>query len=318
MKRLSLTLIVICIFTANSCAEESIPFVEVPGGTFTRGVEGGTGYPNYDEVLFGADNPLDEVTVSAFRMSKYEIPFRLYREFAENHWKEYGLTELSWTNEEVRASAGIDDPSFEIPENWPAFHVGYFDAIEFANWLSRLDGFEPVYSVEEVRRQTADGESVYLTLDIEWNVDADGYRLPTEAEWEYAARAGNRDDDVVLSQVPDVVERIGWYADNSGGRLHEIGLKEPNSFGIHDMVGNVHEWTWDFYQPDYYPRSSDIDPRGPDVGAGDRIEYAPERTRVWRGGAVRTPIDLTPPYYRGPSSPNTRPLGGIRLVRNAD
>ncbi|MFP4550959.1 MAG: hypothetical protein ACLFNT_09160 [Spirochaetales bacterium] len=85
----------ISLFAAVSCAEESIPFVDVPGGTFTRGAEGGTGYPNYNEVRFGADNPLDEVTVSSFRMSKHEIPFGLYREFAEKHWEEYGLTELS-------------------------------------------------------------------------------------------------------------------------------------------------------------------------------------------------------------------------------
>lgn len=95
MRRAILTYIMISLFAAVSCAEESIPFVDVPGGTFTRGAEGGTGYPNYNEVRFGADNPLDEVTVSSFRMSKHEIPFGLYREFAEKHWEEYGLTELS-------------------------------------------------------------------------------------------------------------------------------------------------------------------------------------------------------------------------------
>ena len=151
--------IMLCMLTAVSCAEESIPLVAVPGGTFTRGVEGGTGYPNYDEVLFGADNPLDEVTVSAFRMSKYEIPFRLYREFAENHWKEYGLTELSWTNEEVRAYASIDDPWFEILGNWPAFYVGYSIALTVPKWMILRGGFQ---LNEGQRVSSADSISVHV------------------------------------------------------------------------------------------------------------------------------------------------------------
>ncbi|MFP4550960.1 MAG: formylglycine-generating enzyme family protein [Spirochaetales bacterium] len=169
-----------------------------------------------------------------------------------------------------------------MPENWPAFHVGYFDAIEFANWLSRRD------------------------------------RLPTEAEWEYAARAGNRDDHIVLSKDPAVIDQVGWYAGNSDGRLHEIGLKESNSFGIHDMIGNVVEWTWDFYQPDYYSHSPQVNPVGPNHGEWTWAEYAPERTRVRRGSAYPTPLQFTPPYYRGPSSPNDRFARGIRLVRSAD
>ena len=318
MRRTALICTIASLIATVSYAEESIPFVYVPGGTFTRGVEGGTGYPDFNEVRFGADNPLDDVTVSGFRMSKHEVPFGLYRQFAERHWESYGLTELSWSDEEVRASAGIDDPSFDIPENWPAFYVGYFDAIEFANWLSRRDAFEPVYTIEEVRRQTANGESAYLTLNVEWNKEADGYRLPTEAEWEYAARAGNRDDHIVLSKDPSVIDRVGWYAGNSDGRLHEIGLKEPNSFGIYDMIGNVVEWTWDFYQPDYYEDSPLVDPTGPDYGEWKWAEYAPERTRVRRGSAFPTPLQFTPPYYRGPSSPNDRFARGIRLVRNAE
>ena len=305
-----------CLCAVTGCAQESLPFVEVPGGTFTRGVEGGTGFPKYDTLRFGADNPLDEVTVSSFRMSKYEVPFALYREFAEPHWAKHGLTRLSWTDPEVLASAGIEDPSFQIPGDWPAFYVGYFDAIEFCNWLSERDGFEPVYTLEEVRRQTADGSSTYLTLSVQWNEQANGYRLPTEAEWEYSARAGNRDDAVVLSNEPAVIGRVAWYADNSGGTLQRIGQKEPNSFGTHDMIGNIGEWTWDFYQPDYYPNSSDLDPKGPEIGVWRWADYLPERTRVARGSVYRTPLDLVAPYDRGPLSPSYRGVIGIRLVRS--
>jgi formylglycine-generating enzyme required for sulfatase activity len=98
------------------------------------------------------------------------------------------------------------------------------------------------------------------------------YRLPTEAEWEYACRAGGR--GTVTEQ-----ERRGaaWFADNSGGTTHPVGLKEPNAWGLLDMLGNVAEWTADVYAP-YPPGQEDVDPTGPDEGS----------PRVVRGGAWRS------------------------------
>ena len=79
-----------------------------------------------------------------------------------------------------------------------------------------------------------------------WDEDADGYRLPTEAEWEYACRAG--------SDGPRYgpLEEIAWYRGNSGGRSHEVGGKRPNAWGFHDMLGNVWDWCWDLYDPEVY------------------------------------------------------------------
>ena len=286
----------------TACAQESLPFVDVPGGTFVRGVEG------------GEDNPLDEVTISSFRMSRYEVPFGLYSEFFEFYRQEHDVTWFSYTSPEVLQTAGIDDPSFEIPADWPAFYVGYFDAIEFCNWLSERDGFEPVYSIEEVERLYPGRDFTYSTLSIAWDREANGYRLPTEAEWEYAARAGNQDDDIVLSQDPELIDELAWYAGNASGTLQPIGQKQPNSFSIHDMLGNVGEWTWDFYQSDYYARSPKENPVGPEIGDGPF--YPPATVRVRRGAGFDNAVEFTAPYYRGPTLPNDRSTVGIRIVRN--
>ena len=99
------------------------------------------------------------------------------------------------------------------------------------------------------------------------------YRLPTEAEWEYACRAGAGDPPVGRAAL----EALAWYADNSGEKTHPVGQKQPNAWGLHDLLGNVAEWSLDAYGP--YPRADPaIDPTGPPTGSA----------RVVRGGAWRS------------------------------
>jgi formylglycine-generating enzyme required for sulfatase activity len=86
------------------------------------------------------------------------------------------------------------------------------------------------------------------------------YRLPTEAEWEYAARAGRASD-------VDDLDRLAWFDGNSGGQTHPVGQKEPNAWGLHDVHGNVSEWVSDWYAPDYYENSPAVDPPGPESGS---------------------------------------------------
>jgi formylglycine-generating enzyme len=114
----------------------------------------------------------------------------------------------------------------------PVTDVTWWDTVLFCNALSARDGLAPVYGVV--------GEAVT------WDRDADGYRLPSEAEWEYACRAGTSGPRY------GPLDEVAWYRDNSGERLREAGRKTPNAWGFHDMLGNAWDWCWDVYDATVY------------------------------------------------------------------
>ncbi|TXS49215.1 formylglycine-generating enzyme family protein [Streptomyces sp. t39] len=118
----------------------------------------------------------------------------------------------------------------------PAEEVSWWDAVRFCNALSLRDGLTPAYRLPD-----ADGDG-----DIEWDASSDGYRLPTEAEWEHACRAGT------TGPRYGPLDEIAWHRGNSDGRIHEVGGRRPNAWGLHDMLGNVWEWCWDVYDAEVY------------------------------------------------------------------
>jgi formylglycine-generating enzyme required for sulfatase activity len=159
---------------------------------------------------------------------------------------------------------------FSGKKRLPVENVSWFDAVAFCNALSRKQGVPPFY---EIRDQTVEVPN--------WN--GLGYRLPTEAEWEYACRAGTTtrysfgDDEKALDQY-------AWFSAESSSQTHPVGEKERNAFSLHDMHGNVWEWCWDWYDPDYYQKAPACDPRGAEetmarVYRGGCWDYVPQLAR---------------------------------------
>ncbi|WP_413242593.1 formylglycine-generating enzyme family protein [Paenibacillus sp. 1P07SE] len=143
------------------------------------------------------------------------------------------LAPVPVTNE-LYNSIMLPAAAVQSPALAPVVEVSWHDAIAFCNLLSRRSGLQPCYSF------TDEGERVYC----DWT--ADGYRLPTEAEWQYACRAGT------TAYQYGELDEIAWYRDNADGRIQEAGRKQPNPWGLHDMLGNVWEWCWDLYDTEVY------------------------------------------------------------------
>lgn len=126
----------------------------------------------------------------------------------------------------------------------PATDISWWDALAHCNRLSARAGLSPAYEIRP--GSTQDSSRDTTEPEVIWDRGADGYRLPTEAEWEHACRAGT------TGPRYGELDAIAWFRDNSGEQPHEVGLKEPNSFGLHDTLGNVWEWCWDVYDAEVY------------------------------------------------------------------
>jgi formylglycine-generating enzyme required for sulfatase activity len=151
-----------------------------------------------------------------------------------------------------------ENPSVFKGDHNPVESISWFDAARFCNALSKTMNIVPAYKIN--------GEKV------EWVQGASGFRLPTEAEWEYSARGGTT-ARFACGDLESGLETMAWYYQNSGGKTHPVGQKEPNAWGLFDMHGNVYEWTWDWYVA--YPRGSVNDP----------VDDSEDLARVIRGGS---------------------------------
>lgn len=255
------------------------------------------------------NNPPHRVEVSSFYIAKTEITVGQWRAFTEAQnvefpWKAYHF--LQW----VRRPAG-----WSIPDNWAMYYVDWYEAIWYANWLSEQHDLEPAYGfdVPAMRRYIYDWERGVMPPDVTWDREASGYRLPTEAEWEYVATEGGSMEQASVEELL----QVAWVYENSDGKVKPPGQKPPNSFGVFDILGNVAEWCWDYYQRDYYLTAPVRNPAGPNSGEdayfGDRQDI-----RVMRGCDWSTPVEFCAPALRRRTVAAQRTQIGIRLARNAE
>ena len=240
-------------------------------------VEGGTFVMGNDYSINQDESPEHKVTLSSFYIGKYEVTFEEFDRFCVS---------TGWEKP--------DDAMLGRGKN-PVMNISWESAVMFCNWLSRMEGYDKCYTI---RRDS-------LATSVMCNFSANGYRLPTEAEWEFAARGGNLSKGYAFSGSNNPDE-VAWYYANSLGRPQIVGTKKPNELGIHDMSGNVREWCWDLYEKDYYRKAPESNPTGPTSGV----------RRVYRGGAWNFKLDflrLTGREFMGPSK-NYGNVG-FRVVR---
>lgn len=133
-------------------------------------------------------------------------------------------------------------PSTAQGDRLPVEGVSWLDAVRFCNALSLHEGLTPAYRTG-TGTGTEDGAGAE---GVSWDAAADGYRLPAEAEWEHACRAGT------TGARYGPLDDIAWHRGNSGERMHEVGTRQPNAWGLHDTLGNVWEWCWDVYDAEVY------------------------------------------------------------------
>jgi formylglycine-generating enzyme required for sulfatase activity len=166
-----------------------------------------------------------------------------------------------------------------------AYFINWYDGVLYCNARSKRDGLDTIYSYTQIDGIPGNGSTLTgVTIDYQKN----GYRFPTEAEWEYACRAGTKTDwyfDTAQSG------NYAWYIANSQSQIYPVAAKVPNHFGLYDMSGNIWEWVNDWYND--YTADAQTDPIGPDTGT----------ERVWRGGSWGSYLYVISSVYRGHSDP---------------
>ncbi len=290
--------------------DQAMNMVRIPGGVFMMG-------DTFGDNQYEDEKPVHEVEIAPFMLAKYAVTWADFAQFIEKtkyatDAEQKGGSYL-WDAKQgkweltpgVTWRCGVDGRTRPASEgNHPVLHVSWNDALAYCNWLSASQGLQAVYQTQN---------------PAQCNWQALGFRLPSEAEWEYAASMGNgkktrfgHGQDIANSQnlnfraikeTKKDYSLVGEYRQNT---VPVGSLDSPNGFGLHEMSSNVNEWCWDWFDEKYYEKSPRNDPRGPETGSG----------RVLRGGSwFNDPQDCRV-ADRDNGSPDDRSSNvGFRLAR---
>lgn len=289
VERLSLDLLFKDYVSYHKVNGISFEMVSLPSLKFIMGSENG----NKDE------RPLHEVDLSSFEIGRTEVTQALYKKIMGEN------------------PSGFSSSGSTGGVNLPVDSVSWFDAIYFCNLLSMAEGYEPCYVVEGSKNPSEWNYEIhsgdFIEADVLWDFSANGYRLPTEAEWECSAKGGIFLNDASASILSNP-ENYAWFNENSLNTTHPVALKKMNACGLYDIGGNVWEWCWDWYHDDYadYIKIGTredavvLNPTGKSYGTD----------RVLRGGGYGSSDSGVTPTYRGLSDPKARhDFNGFRICR---
>lgn len=255
-----------------------------------------------------SDETLHKVQLKPYQMAETPVTFYQFALFSES----VGLRMSSRT------------PYWGRYGNHPMVNVTWYEATEYANWLNGQLGIQSCYDIYKKNGSDPNNEAKYdfLKWKVWWKSSAWGYRLPTEAEWELAARGGVGTTRYLFSGG-NTLDELGWYSENSGdiplsgdwdenliydnnARTHPVGEKKNYGIGLYDMSGNVFEWCWDWYDDKYYKNCPLVNPLGADAGS----------SRILRGGSWYYDAHYSRVAKRFNHTPDNRSSSiGFRLAR---